>query len=152
MKVKKLLIGRDLKAGKFEFELKGTEDNVHQVKKNAVNGDVIFDTIEYTKVGTYHYMITEKDTKLQGVIYDKKVIKVTVTVTDNSSRILETKGRYDQDVKAFENSYTLPATPPKKGLPKTGTAVHYLAIFMDMILLVGAVYFIKKKISLEVEA
>lgn len=74
MKVKKLLIGRDLKAGEFEFELKGTEDNVHQVKKNAVNGDVIFDTIEYTKVGTYHYMITEKDTKLQGVIYDKKVI------------------------------------------------------------------------------
>lgn len=97
-------------------------------------------------------MITEKDTKLQGVIYDKKVIKVTVTVTDNSSRILETKGRYDQDVKAFKNSYTLPATPPEKGLPKTGIAVHYLAIFMDMILLVGAVYFIKKKISLEVEA
>ena len=141
LSVKKALTGRALKDGEFEFELKGQDDKVTQSKKNAQDGSVTFDTIEYTKTGTYHYTITEKDTKLQGITYDKKVIKVTVEVTDDGNGQLHAKVSYDKDVKTFENRYT----PPKKGLPKTGTVIHMLAIFIGLIVLAGAVYLIKKK-------
>ena len=141
LSVKKTLTGRALKDGEFEFELKGQDDKVTQSKKNAQDGSVTFDTIEYTKAGTYHYTITEKDTKLQGITYDKKVIKVTVEVTDDGNGQLHAKVSYDKDVKTFENRYT----PPKKGLPKTGTVIHMLAIFIGLIVLAGAVYLIKKK-------
>lgn len=141
LSVKKALTGRALKDGEFEFELKGQDDKVAQSKKNAQDGNVTFDTIEYTKAGTYHYTITEKDTKLQGITYDKKVIKVTVEVTDDGNGQLHAKVSYDKDVKTFENRYT----PPKKGLPKTGTVIHMLAIFIGLIVLAGAVYLIKKK-------
>ena len=139
--VRKALTGRALKDGEFEFGLKGQDDKVTQSKKNAQDGSVTFDTIEYTKTGTYHYTITEKDTKLQGITYDKKVIKVTVEVTDDGNGQLHAKVSYDKDVKTFENRYT----PPKKGLPKTGTVIHMLAIFIGLIVLAGAVYLIKKK-------
>ena len=141
LSVKKALTGRALKDGEFEFELKGQDDKVTQSKKNAQDGSVTFDTIEYTKAGTYHYTITEKDTKLQGITYDKKVIKVTVTVTDDGNGHLVAKVSYDKNIKTFENRYT----PPKKGLPKTGTVIHTVAIFIGLIVLVGAVYLIKKK-------
>ena len=141
LSVKKALTGRALKDGEFEFELKGQDDKVVQSKKNAQDGSVTFDTIEYTKAGTYHYTITEKDTKLQGITYDKKVIKVTVEVTDDGNGQLHAKVSYDKDVKTFENRYT----PPKKDLPKTGTVIHTLAIFIGIIALIGAVYLIKKK-------
>ena len=141
LSVKKALTGRALKDGEFEFELKGQDDKVTQSKKNAQDGSVTFDTIEYTKTGTYHYTITEKDTKLQGITYDKKVIKVTVEVTDDGNGQLHAKVSYDKNIKTFENRYT----PPKKGLPKTGTVIHMLAIFIGLIVLAGAVYLIKKK-------
>lgn len=141
LSVKKALTGRALKDGEFEFELKGQDDKVTQSKKNAQDGSVTFDTIEYTKAGTYHYTITEKDTKLQGITYDKKVIKVTVEVTDDGNGQLHAKVSYDKNIKTFENRYT----PPKKGLPKTGTVIHMLAIFIGLIVLAGAVYLIKKK-------
>ncbi|WP_260843547.1 Spy0128 family protein [Streptococcus constellatus] len=141
LSIKKVLIGRALKAGEFEFELKGSDDKVSQVKKNAANGDVNFDAIKYTKAGTYHYTIAEKDTKLGGVAYDKKVIKVTIEVTDDGNGQLHAKVSYDNDIKTFENRYT----PPKNGLPKTGTIVHTLAIFIGLMVLAGAIYLIKKK-------
>ncbi|WP_270207724.1 Spy0128 family protein [Streptococcus anginosus] len=141
LSVKKALTGRALKDGEFEFELKGQDDKVAQSKKNAQDGSVTFDTIEYTKAGTYHYTITEKDTKLQGITYDKKVIKVTVTVTDDGNGRLVAKVSHDKNIQTFENRYT----PPKKDLPKTGTVIHMLAIFIGLIVLAGAVYLIKKK-------
>lgn len=141
LSVKKALTGRALKDGEFEFELKDQDDKVIQSKKNAQDGSVTFDTIEYTKAGTYHYTIAEKNTKLQGITYDKKVIKVTVTVTDDANGHLVAKVSYDKNIKTFENRYT----PPKKGLPKTGTVIHTLAIFIGLIVLAGAVYLMKKK-------
>ena len=139
--VTKKLIGRALKANEFEFVLKDEKGRVLQTKKNAADGSVNFDALEYNTTGTYHYTITEKNTKLQGITYDKKVIKVTVTVTDDANGHLVAKVSYDKNIKTFENRYT----PPKKGLPKTGTVIHTLAIFIGLIVLAGAVYLMKKK-------
>lgn len=139
--VTKKLIGRALKANEFEFVLKDEKGRVLQTKKNAADGSVNFDALEYNTTGTYHYTIAEKNTKLQGITYDKKVIKVTVTVTDDTNGHLVAKVSYDKNIKTFENRYT----PPKKGLPKTGTVIHTLAIFIGLIVLAGAVYLMKKK-------
>ena len=139
--VTKKLIGRALKANEFEFVLKDEKGRVLQTKKNAADGSVNFDALEYNTTGTYHYTIAEKNTKLQGITYDKKVIKVTVTVTDDANGHLVAKVSYDKNIKTFENRYT----PPKKGLPKTGTVIHTLAIFIGLIILAGAVYLMKKK-------
>lgn len=139
--VTKKLIGRALKANEFEFVLKDEKGRVLQMKKNAADGSVNFDALEYNTTGTYHYTIAEKNTKLQGITYDKKVIKVTVTVTDDANGHLVAKVSYDKNIKTFENRYT----PPKKGLPKTGTVIHTLAIFIGLIVLAGAVYLMKKK-------
>ena len=139
--VTKKLIGRALKANEFEFVLKDEKGRVLQTKKNAADGSVNFDALEYDTTGTYHYTIAEKNTKLQGITYDKKVIKVTVTVTDDANGHLVAKVSYDKNIKTFENRYT----PPKKGLPKTGTVIHTLAIFIGLIVLAGAVYLMKKK-------
>ncbi|EKU17887.1 putative surface antigen [Streptococcus intermedius BA1] len=139
--VTKKLIGRALKANEFEFVLKDEKGRVLQTKKNAADGSVNFDALEYNTTGTYHYTIAEKNTKLQGITYDKKVLKVTVTVTDDANGHLVAKVSYDKNIKTFENRYT----PPKKGLPKTGTVIHTLAIFIGLIVLAGAVYLMKKK-------
>ena len=141
VEVTKKLVGRTLKANEFEFVLKDERGQVLQTKKNTADGSVNFDAFEYKTTGTYHYTIAEKDTKLQGITYDKKVIKVTVTVTDDGNGHLVAKVSYDKNIKTFENRYT----PPKKGLPKTGTVIHTVAIFIGLIVLVGAVYLIKKK-------
>ncbi|VTY30978.1 Spy0128 family protein [Streptococcus anginosus] len=141
VEVTKKLVGRTLKANEFEFVLKDEKGRVLQTKKNTADGSVNFDAFEYKTTGTYHYTIAEKDTKLQGITYDKKVIKVTVTVTDDGNGHLVAKVSYDKNIKTFENRYT----PPKKGLPKTGTVIHTVAIFIGLIVLVGAVYLIKKK-------
>ena len=141
VEVTKKLVGRTLKANEFEFVLKDERGQVLQTKKNTADGSVNFDAFEYKTTGTYHYTIAEKDTKLQGITYDKKVIKVTVTVTDDGNSHLVAKVSYDKNIKTFENRYT----PPKKGLPKTGTVIHTVAIFIGLIVLVGAVYLIKKK-------
>ena len=141
VEVTKKLVGRTLKANEFEFVLKDERGQVLQTKKNTADGSVNFDAFEYKTTGTYHYTIAEKDTKLQGITYDKKVIKVTVTVTDDGNGHLVAKVSYDKNIKTFENRYT----PPKKGLPKTGTVIHTVAIFIGLIVLVVAVYLIKKK-------
>ena len=125
LSAKKLLEGRNLKEGEFEFELTGTDDQVRQTKTNAQDGSVTFDTIEYTKVGTYHYTITEKDTKLGGVKYDTKVIKATVTVTDDGQGHLVTKVAYEKDDQTFKNTYSAAKTNAQLSVKKalTGRAL-----------------------------
>ena len=139
-KFTKRLEGKELTKDAFTFELL-ENGNVIQTKKNAADGSVNFDALEYNTTGTYHYTIAEKNTKLQGITYDKKVIKVTVTVTDDANGHLVAKVSYDKNIKTFENRYT----PPKKSLPKTGTVIHTLAILIGLIVLAGAVYLMKKK-------
>ncbi|MBF7051337.1 Spy0128 family protein, partial [Streptococcus sp. HF-2466] len=125
LSAKKLLEGRNLKEGEFEFELTGTDDQVRQTKTNAQDGSVTFDTIEYTKAGTYHYTITEKDTKLGGVKYDTKVIKATVTVTDDGQGRLVTKVAYEKDDQTFKNTYSAAKTNAQLSVKKalTGRAL-----------------------------
>lgn len=80
---KKKLEGRELKAGEFSFELKDKDGKVLQTKKNAADGTVTFDPVEYDAAGNYTYTIEEVQGQMGGVSYDSKVVPVTVTVTDH---------------------------------------------------------------------
>ena len=79
---KKVLEGKALEAGKYEFELKKGEEVV-ETAKNAADGTVTFKEVEFKTAGDYTYTITEKAGSEKGVDYDKTIHKVTVNVTDN---------------------------------------------------------------------
>ena len=79
---KKVLNGKELEAGKYEFELK-EGDKVIATAKNAADGTVTFEAIEYAAAGDHTYTITEKEGSEAGVTYDTATHEVTVNVTDN---------------------------------------------------------------------
>ena len=81
---KKVLEGKALEAGKYEFELK-EGDKVIGTAKNAADGTVAFEGIEYKEAGSHTYTISEKAGSEAGVTYDKSTHNVTVNVTDNGA-------------------------------------------------------------------
>ena len=78
----KVLEGKALEAGKYEFELK-EGDKVVATAKNAADGTVTFPAISYDAAGPHTYTITEKAGSEAGVTYDTATHEVTVNVTDN---------------------------------------------------------------------
>ena len=80
----KVLEGKALEAGKYEFELKEGE-KVIATAKNAADGTVTFEDITYTAAGEHTYTISEKAGSEAGVTYDKSTHNVTVNVTDNGA-------------------------------------------------------------------
>ena len=81
---KKVLEGKALEAGKYEFELK-EGDKVIGTAKNAADGTVAFEGIEYKEAGSHTYTISEKAGSEAGVTYDTATHKVTVGVVDNGA-------------------------------------------------------------------
>ena len=81
---KKVLEGKALEAGKYEFELKEGE-KVIGTATNAADGTVAFAGIEYKEAGDHTYTITEKSGSEAGVTYDTATHKVTVKVVDNGA-------------------------------------------------------------------
>ncbi|MEZ7652053.1 LPXTG cell wall anchor domain-containing protein [Streptococcus sp. 27098_8_51] len=81
---KKVLEGKALEAGKYEFELK-EGDKVIGTATNAVDGTVAFAGIEYKEAGEHTYTISEKAGSEAGVTYDKSTHNVTVKVVDNGA-------------------------------------------------------------------
>ena len=79
---KKVLNGKALEAGKYEFELKEGNE-VIGTATNAADGTVTFEAIKYAAAGDHTYTITEKAGSEAGVTYDKSTHNVTVKVTDN---------------------------------------------------------------------
>src|SRR5699024_8267770 len=88
----------------FEFELVEDGEVIQTVKNNA-NGQVIFNEIEYSEVGTYNYTIREKAGNLGGITYDETEYPVTVTVVDGGEGILVPTANYDNGPAVFTNKY-----------------------------------------------
>ena len=121
----KKLEGDTLSDGEFTFELldengelidtasNGTEDTAEETTGD--NDDeyitnpwyrtapVRFDAIHYTAPGTYHYTIVEKRGDDEKITYDAHEEKVTVTVIDAGSGVLNTSVKYDKDGALFTN-------------------------------------------------
>lgn len=107
--------GIQLQAGQYEFTCveDKTGGQVGTVKTNDQRGDVLFDTISYTKTGVYDYTLSEVHGDRGGVTYDATKHHVRVTVTDNGEGQLLADVKYDNgtNIPEFTNTYhAQPAT------------------------------------------
>lgn len=107
--------GIRLQAGQYEFTCveDKTGGQVGTVKTNDQRGDVLFDTISYTKTGVYDYTLSEVQGDRGGVTYDATKHHVKVTVTDNGEGQLLADVKYDNgtNIPEFTNTYhAQPAT------------------------------------------
>ena len=153
-KAKKVLNGKPLEAGQFEFELK-QDGKVIETVKNAADGTVTFTAIDLAKAGVYTYTISEKAGQDENITYDKNSYKVTVEVVDNGTGQLVTTVTGNNPT--FTNTYTEPkkeepkegpkGEQPKKDLPNTGGAdFTAFSTILGLVLaaLAGLVYRAKK--------
>lgn len=118
----KELTGRPLLDGEFDFQLFAANENYTPSGEalqtvSDVGGRFSFDAIEYTKSGTYYYVVKEViptqavNNVYQGIAYDTSLFGIKVVITDNGTGSLEktvtiTKGGAAAELK-FENSYTV---------------------------------------------
>ncbi|MCY7137383.1 SGO_0107 family LPXTG-anchored pilin-like protein [Streptococcus gordonii] len=164
----KVLTGKELKDGQFEFELT-YQGNVVDTAKNKADGSVTFKSQSFTSPGKYEYTITEKAGNEAGVTYDKAVHKVTVEVAyDTNGKLVAT---VTGNGPTFTNTYAA-KTPPtsseekpkpsgdkhedpkkeepkkevKKELPKTGTAESSaFSVLVGFLLLAASVFLYRTK-------
>lgn len=107
--------GIQLQAGQYEFTCveDKTGGQVGTAKTNDQRGNILFDTISYTRPGTYDYTIRETPGDRGGITYDATKHHVTVTVTDNGEGQLLADVKYDNgtNIPEFTNTYhAQPAT------------------------------------------
>lgn len=101
---KKVLEGRDLKAGEYEFTL-STGGTAIETVTNDAEGNISFSEITYTEAGEYTYTISEVKGDAEGVTYDENVYTVTVKVTDDGLGQLHAEiADQKQDI-VFSNTY-----------------------------------------------
>ena len=105
----KTLVGKELEAGKYEFEL-NEGDKVIGTATNAADGKVVFPSITYTEAGTHTYTVAEKAGNEENVTYDTTVHTVDVEVADNGQGKLVSTITGNKP--AFVNKYTAPTPPP----------------------------------------
>ena len=119
IKATKVLNGKALEAGKYEFELK-EGDKVVATAKNAADGTVTFKEIEYNEAGDHTYTISEKAGSEAGVTYDTATHEVTVNVTDNGegklvATVTGNNPTFTNTYKAAKTSETIKATKVLNG-------------------------------------
>lgn len=124
----KVLDGRALAEGEFQFKLADADGNEIQTVSNDAKGGFTFDKITYSDPGEYSYIITEvapADTDAEtegvqsnGVTYDTTTYNVKVVVEDDLKGNLKiTQLTYNDEAKlpVFTNTYTAPAEPEQGG-------------------------------------
>ena len=122
---KKVLDGRDLKAGEFRFELVEGNDVVAR-GTNAADGKITMDKIAYTEAGTHTYTLREvKGDADNGITYSTAEYTIVTTVTDDGNGKLTVKHELQDVEKAiFENAYSV--TPNNSSVTDQITATKVL--------------------------
>ena len=104
---KKVLDGRDLKAGEFRFELVEGDDVVAR-GTNAADGKITMDKITYTEAGEHTYTLREVKGDAGGITYSTATYTIVTTVTDNGDGTLDVHHVLkDANAAEFKNSYGL---------------------------------------------
>ena len=114
-----------MQKGQFTFEIKAETPNAPMPKQATTTNDAAgafnFGDITFSKPGTYQYKITEVAGDLPYFAYDTTEVAVTVTVTDDASKLNEPLGLSvtKKPALSFTNTYTKPG-PGALAIP-TGT-------------------------------
>lgn len=120
----KVLEGRPLVAGEFEFELLDKNSKVAASGKNDANGKVVFSELEFTETGTFYYTMVEKRNGIAGITYDEKTYTVEIVVTDEKydgqlDATVTYKGQQGVvDSVTFKNTYKAKPTSVQLGVTK----------------------------------
>lgn len=128
--VSKMLEGRNLAEGEFEFQLveiaaDGSE-SVAATGRNAADGTVALSPVTYTAPGTHSYELREVAGTAGGVTYDKATYRVRTTVTDAKNgtlaikhELVDAEGNAAGDTSAtFTNGYEAAPVTLKLGAAK----------------------------------
>ncbi|MEF2756223.1 MAG: FctA domain-containing protein [Collinsella sp.] len=106
---KKVLTGRDLKAGEFRFEL--VEGNsVVATGTNNADGKIVMDPVTYTAAGEHSYTLreTKAGTTENGITYSTAEYTIVTIVKDNGDGTLSVEHELQNAKKAiFENAYNV---------------------------------------------
>ena len=105
---KKVLTGRDLKAGEFSFELvEGENAKVVATGTNTADGKITMSEITYNEPGKHAYTLREVPGDANnGITYDSKTYTIETTVTDDGKGELVVKHELKGVNEAkFSNSY-----------------------------------------------
>ena len=119
--VTKTLMGRDMAAGEFAFELLERGDVV-ATGVNAADGTVTLSAVKYTYPGTHRYTLHEVGggTVANGVTYDGATYTVVTTVKDNGDGTLSVAHALEGAREAtFANAYQATSTTVTIGASKT---------------------------------
>ena len=119
--VTKTLMGRDMAAGEFAFELLERGDVV-ATGVNAADGTVTLSAVKYTYPGTHRYTLHEVGggTVANGVTYDGATYTVVTTVKDNGDGTLSVAHALEGAGEAtFANAYQATSTTVTIGASKT---------------------------------
>lgn len=124
----KVLDGRALAEGEFQFKLADADGNEIQTVSNDAKGGFTFDKITFADPGEYSYVITEvapEDTDAEtegvqnnGVTYDATTYNVKVVVEDDlkgNLKIVQLTYNDEAKLPVFTNTYTAPAEPEQGG-------------------------------------
>ena len=149
-KLTKKLEGKDLKKGMFKFTLKEADSN-WKVKANGLtktvsnesDGGILF-RFNIAKEGTYNYIVTEVNDSQRDIVYDKREVRVVVTVYETEEGQLKVRDIQQQGDGVFTNKY-------RRIIIKTGDttrlAIYAVALVGALITLVVLVKKRKKKDS-----
>lgn len=114
----KVLDGRTLADGEFNFELHDADGNVLQTVANNAEGSIVFDKITYDAEGTYEYTISEVAGDAEGITYDDTTYTAKVVVTDDgqgSFKVSQLTYNDGIEFPLFTNTYTEPSAGGDSG-------------------------------------
>lgn len=106
----KVLNGRELQEGEFEFALKDADGNVIETVKNGADGTFVFSELTFTSAGVYQYTVNEVKGDNAAIKYDGQKFFVIITVTDNGAGQLVAKTSITGGGIKFTNTYTAAET------------------------------------------
>ena len=104
----KTMVGRELEAGDFAFNLIDEDGVILETVVNEADGRFSFEEIAYTLEDagkTFTYTVREENDEEPGVTYDDTVYTVTVKVTDNGDGTLKTETSENAAKLDFVNTY-----------------------------------------------
>ena len=137
----KQLKGGKLSNGQFSFELLDGADKVYRTAKNDAEGRIVFNSIRFTRTGTFVFTLREKQDGQKNIAYDTATFRARVAVTEHDGQ-LQAQVRWSKaDVAAdpiFFNKVTIPPTGDSTPLLIAGLAALSL-------LSLGAVYVLRKQ-------
>lgn len=108
----KILTGKQLQSGEFNFELTGS-NGTSKTATNDASGIIAFNGISLAAAGTYTFTVKEINTGKPGYTYDSSVKTATVVVVADGETALKVQSiTWSGSDNTFRNSYNSPDRPP----------------------------------------